>query len=150
MDRDFIRVGRSQIEGVGVFARRRIPRGTRILEYAGDRVPMEDVQRIVDAGGPRVYSFALSEAIAIDGTRNGNDARFVNHSCAPNCEAYVFDERAYFYAMRDISRGEELTIDYRLGSADRAGRPSDESEYRCHCGAVSCRGTLLASLGDHA
>lgn len=144
-NRDFIRVGRSRIEGTGVFAKRKIPKGTRIVEYIGERVPIGQVYRAV-ADGPRVYGFALDETTAIDGTRNGNEARFVNHSCAPNCEAYVFDGRAYIYAMRDIVRGEELTFDYKLGPADRApGLEYDEADYRCRCGAITCRGTLLAT-----
>lgn len=145
-DRDFIRVDRSSIEGTGVFAKQQIPKGTRIVEYTGERVPMEQLYRVVEAGASRVYTLALDQTTAIDGTRNGNEARFFNHSCAPNCEAYVFDDRAYLYAMRDIASGEELTFDYKLSPADRAaGLGFDEADYRCRCGAITCRGTLLAT-----
>lgn len=144
-ERDFTQLDPSPIEGTGVFAKREIPKGTRIVEYTGERVPRNQLYREVEAGGPRVYTFALDETTAIDGTRNGNEARFFNHSCAPNCEAYVFDGRAYLYAMRDIVRGEELTFDYQLGPASHAtGLEYDEADYRCRCGAVTCRGTLLA------
>ena len=119
-----------------MFAKRRIPRGTRIIEYLGARVPRGEVGS--------VYGFAVDGETAIDGGRGGNEARFVNHSCAPNCEAYVFDGRAYVYAMRDIAVGEELTFDYRLGPANRSERAEpDAAEYRCNCGAANCRGTLL-------
>lgn len=144
--RDFIRVGHSRIEGTGVFAKRKIPRGTRIIEYTGDRVPIDAVYHEVTEGEPpRIYAFALNETTAINGTRNGNEARFFNHSCGPNCEAYVFDERVYLYAMRDIRRGEELTFDYQLGPVDRTEPTrNDKGEYSCRCGAPHCRGSLIA------
>lgn len=145
-NRDFIRVGHSRIEGTGVFAKRKIPRGTRIIEYTGERVPINEVYREVDSGGPsRIYGFALSDTIAIDGARQGNEARFFNHSCEPNCEPYIFEDHAYIYAMRDIRRGEELTFDYRLGPADRTSSVRfNTEEYRCRCGAPQCRGSLIA------
>ncbi len=143
--RDFVRVGRSRIEGKGVFAKRKIPKGTRIIEYTGERVPV--ARLFAESGGdPRahVYLFHLREDIAVDGARNGNDARFINHSCDPNCEAYIFDDRIWIYAMRDIPRHEELTFDYQLGPAFPGNRknPSAE-EYRCLCGSPNCRGTIL-------
>lgn len=145
--REFIRVGKSRIEGTGVFAKRKIPRGTRIIEYTGERVPIGAVyHEVIDGEPSRVYAFALDATTAIDGTRNGNEARFFNHSCAPNCEAYIFDERAYLYALRDIRRGEELTFDYQLGPVDQTTIPQyHEAEYACRCGAPECRGSLIAS-----
>ena len=141
MNRDFIRVGLSRIAGTGVFAIRRIPRGTRIIEYTGKRIPIgESTSR---------YTIALDETTAIDGDQGGNDARFVNHGCEPNCEAYVFDGRAYLYAMRDVAHGEELTFDYKLGPAPGADTTDvDLEDFRCRCGAVTCRGTLLMPTGD--
>ena len=145
-NRDFIRVGHSRIEGTGVFAKRKIPRGTRIIEYTGDRVPINQVYREVGTGEPsRIYAFALNDTTAIDGARNGNEARFFNHSCEPNCEPYIFEEHVYIYAMRDVRRGEELTFDYRLGPADQTTPPRfNKAAYRCTCGAPHCRGSLIA------
>lgn len=141
IDRDFIRIGPSRISGTGAFAKRRIHRGARIIEYTGERVPMGQVDS--------VYGLVLDLETVIDGARGGNEARFVNHSCAPNCETYVFDGRAYLYAMRDIARGEELTFDYRLGPPPGAPQPDqDAAAYRCQCGAATCRGTLLTPIGD--
>ncbi len=141
MNRDFIRVDHSRIDGTGVFAKRPIPRGTRIVEYTGKRIPIgETASR---------YTLAVDEVTAIDGAQDGNEARFVNHSCEPNCETYVFDGRAYLYAMRDVAEGEELTFDYKLApapGADNAG--IDAEDYRCRCGSVTCRGTLLTLTGD--
>lgn len=142
-ERDFTRVGRSRIEGRGVFAKRRIPRGTRIFEYAGERRTLSWlVSNATEAD--RTYLFRLNEQIIIDGSTNGNDARFINHGCEPNCEAYVFDDRLYIYAMRDIVRGEELTFDYRLSNAFETPRRKATSLYACACGSPKCRGTMLA------
>lgn len=142
-DRDFIRVGRSRIEGTGVFAKRRIHRGARIIEYIGERVSAD--RFLAPAGGTgtaRVYTFRLNETIVIDGARGGNASRFINHSCAPNCEAYAFDDRMYIYAQVDIARGEELTFDYKLAPPDGQRAKAAPDEHACACGATNCRGTM--------
>ena len=145
-NRDFIRVGRSRIEGRGVFAKRKIPKGTRIMEYLGRRIPVGTLLAERTDGEPiRTYSFGVNKTTMIDATVGGNDARFINHSCEPNCEAYVFDDRVYIYAMRDIVRNEELTFDYKLGPAIKgAGKKYDKTRFACHCGTPNCRGTMLA------
>jgi SET domain-containing protein len=147
LDRDFIRVGKSRIAGKGVFAKRKIPRGTRIIEYLGERVLISKYLVEISEGKPvSVYAFHLNDSFIIDGARDGNDARFINHSCEPNCEAYVFDDRAYIYAMRDITRGEELTFDYQLRSSiSRPISKQDKGLYRCLCGSPKCRGTMIAT-----
>jgi SET domain-containing protein len=147
IDRDFIRVGRSRIQGTGVFAKRKIPQGSRIIEYLGKRVPVSQFVIEINAGKPvNMYAFRVSNGTVIDGGRNGNDARFFNHSCEPNCEAYVFDDRAYFYAMRDIVRGEELTFDYKLQSpTGQKPTRQDKEMYACMCGSATCRGTMIAT-----
>lgn len=146
VDRDFTRVGRSRIEGTGLFAKRKIPKGARIIEYTGARVPSDAVVAVATEG-PRaaVYAFRLNETTIIDGACGGNDARFVNHSCAPNCEALCFDDHMYFYALRDITRGEELTFDYQL-NASSTRRPTSRARaaHACRCGSAQCRGTMLA------
>lgn len=145
-NRDFVRVGRSGIQGQGLYARRRIPRGTRIIEYTGDRVPLARLLVEVSGGAAaQVFTFRVNGSTVIDGARGGNEARLINHSCDPNCDAYVFDERVYIYARRDIERGEELTFDYQLRPAlDRRPPKHDTAAYRCGCGAPRCRGTMLA------
>jgi SET domain-containing protein len=146
-NRDFIRVGRSRISGTGVFAKRKIPQGTRIIEYLGKRIPISKYLVEIHNGKPvSMYSFRVTEGTVIDGSRGGNEARFFNHSCEPNCEAYVFDDRAYLYAMRDIVRGEELTFDYKLQSAiEHKVTKADKEIYKCICGSKNCRGTMIAS-----
>jgi len=145
LTRDFIRVGKSRIEGKGAFAKRKIPKGTRIIEYVGRRIPVGSLLLPAAELQPmRTYSFRVNETTMIDPTVGGNDARFINHSCEPNCESYVFDDRVYIYAMRDISRSEELTFDYKLGpSLKTAGKKMDKSQYVCYCGSPNCRGTML-------
>jgi SET domain-containing protein len=145
-NRDFVRVGRSPIHGKGLYAKRKIPRGTRVIEYTGERIPLARLLVEVSAGSAtEVYTFQLNPSTMIDGSRGGNEARLINHSCDPNCEAYVFDERVYVYALRDIVRGEELTFDYQLTPALK-GRPQrgNKTAYLCCCGSPKCRGTLLS------
>ncbi|CAN5329345.1 SET domain-containing protein-lysine N-methyltransferase [soil metagenome] len=144
--RDFVRVGRSRIEGTGVFAKRKIAKGTRIIEYIGERVPVSSFLVAASEGNaPSIYAFRVNDSFIIDGAINGNESRFINHACDPNCEAYVFDDKPYIYAMRDITRGEELTFDYRLHSTIRTTiTAGDRERHRCLCGSENCRGTMIA------
>jgi SET domain-containing protein len=146
-DRDFVRVGRSRIAGQGAFAKRRIPKGTRVIEYTGARVPLATLLAEVTAGtATPIYALRWNETTAIDGARGGNEARFINHSCEPNCEVYVIDDRAYVYAMEDIARGGELTFDYKLRRAARGRRaPGGADGQVCRCGSRHCRGTMRAT-----
>ncbi|GLH68049.1 SET domain-containing protein [Geothrix edaphica] len=146
-DRDFIRVQASGIHGTGVFAKRPIPKGTRILEYAGRRLAKAELLAAAGRGERKLtYVLNLDEDTAIDGAEQGNDARFVNHSCEPNCEVYIFDGTPYLYAMQEIAAGTELTFDYQLQSASalRISRSLSRELFPCHCGAPGCRGTLVA------
>ncbi len=132
-NRDFIRVGRSGIQGKGVFAKRRIPMVDLLMEIA-------------DGKPAHVYAFRLDDSTVIDGARGGNDSRFINHSCESNCEAYVFDDHLYIYAVRDVVRGEELTFDYQLGSALGTHPKKDNRQaYACLYGSPKCRGTMLGA-----
>lgn len=146
-ERDFIRVRPSGIHGLGVFAHRPIPRGTRVVAYGGEHLDKDQLLEQVALGRDLTYVFNLDAQTAIDGAVGGTDARFVNHSCAPNCEVYVFDGVPYLYAMADIPEGVELTFDYQLQSI--AGRRLSARLCRklfpCRCGAPDCRGTLVAT-----
>jgi len=141
-------VKRSRIHGTGVFARRAIAAGTCILEYAGRRVSAQEADRRhpVDPDNPcHTFFFALASGRVIDGGDHGNDARWINHSCEPNCEAREDEkgQRVHIYACRDIARGEELSYDYSLVIAARRTAKL-KRDYACHCGTPSCRGTMLA------
>jgi SET domain-containing protein len=146
-----LKVRRSPIQGKGAFAVRRIPKGTRIIEYAGERItPAEALQRYPkdDAKLP-VLLFDLDKDTLIDAGRNGNEARFINHSCEPNCETVHEKRRIYIEAIQAIEPGTELTYDYHL-DAPRRERARLSKIYACHCGAESCRGTMLEPLKRRA
>jgi SET domain-containing protein len=142
-----IEVRESPVAGRGVFALRRIRRGTRLLEYTGERITPAEANRRYDdeaAGADsHVLLFTLDRRTVLDGAVGGSDARFINHSCEPNCEAVIEDGRIFFRALRTIQPGDELGYDYRL---DKPGPRTLEVEalFPCRCGAPGCRGTLLA------
>jgi SET domain-containing protein len=123
----------------------RIPAGTRIIEYTGERISPSEADRRYDDGAaehPRVVLFTVDSRTVIDGGVGGNEAQFINHSCDPNCAAVTEKKHVYIEALRDIAPGEELLYDYNL-TRDGIESPEDEQRYACHCGAPTCRGTML-------
>lgn len=141
-------VRQSPIHGRGVFAKRRIPAGTRVIEYAGKRISNKEADRRHPANPDdpfHTFFFVLSSGKVIDGNDEGNDARWINHACEPNCESEEgkSGKRVYIVAKRDIARGEELNYDYGLVMEDKITKKL-RSQYACRCGAEQCRGTLLA------
>lgn len=144
-ERPLYEIRRSGIHGRGAFALRRIPAGARIVEYRGQRISHEEADaRYNDdtTDHPHILLFIVNDETVIDGGRRGSPARYFNHSCEPNCEAVIEDGRVFIEAIRDIRRGEELTYDYHLERPGRYRAEWDE-QYACHCGAPSCRGTML-------
>ena len=138
-----VEVRASAIHGQGVFARRPIREGTRIIEYAGERISDREADaRYDDRSMERhhTYLMALADGRCIDAAVGGNDARLINHSCDPNCQAVEVDGRVWIEAIRPIAAGEELSYDYAYDRHES----DDESFYRCRCGASACRGTILA------
>lgn len=136
----------SNVHGRGVFARRRIPAGARIIEYRGERIDWDVAERRhEEANGPlgHTFFFTLEDGRVIDGGRRGNDARFINHSCAPNCEAIEEGGRIWIHALRDIARGEELSYDYGL-VYDGRRTAAVKRAFACRCGAPDCTGSMLA------
>ena len=140
------RVRNSVIHGRGVFAARAIRKGAVILEYRGERTTWEIVQTRPDSDPDHpehTFIFETSDGLVIDGGRRGNAARWINHSCAPNCESFEDDEgRVFIEARRAIAAGDELTYDYRLSLDGRISRKV-RAGYACRCGAKRCRGSLL-------
>jgi uncharacterized protein len=135
----------SSIQGLGAFAFRPIAKGARIIEYLGERITPEEADERYDDDAverPHTFLFTVNRKTVIDAARQGNEARFINHSCDPNCEAVVEAGHVFIEAIRDIPPDAELTYDYHL---ERPGRYRAEwkERYACHCGALSCRGTLL-------
>lgn len=146
MRRPFFEVRPSPIQGHGAFALRRIRKGTRLVEYTGERLsPAAAHERYDDDSqeSPHILLFTVDRRTVIDAGVGGNEARFFNHSCEPNCEAVIDRRRVYLEALRTIAPGEELTYDYRL-ERDGGATAEWERRYACRCGAAACRGTMLA------
>jgi hypothetical protein len=136
----------SPIHGTGVFATRYIPPGVRLIEYAGVRLtPDEAEARYPDVPGVvhHTFLFAIDDEVVIDAGVDGNDARWINHSCAPNCDAVVEEGRIWIESIDHIVAGEELAYDYAYVLTERH-TPAAKRRYPCHCGAATCRGTILA------
>jgi len=135
----------SPIQGSGAFATRRIRKGQRIIEYTGERItPGEADRRYDDDAMERhhTFLFELDDETVVDAAVGGNEARFINHSCDPNCEAVIEDGRIFIEALGNVQPGVELLYDYAY---ERSGRFRKEWEklYECRCGAKRCRGTIL-------
>lgn len=140
-----IEVRNSPIHGAGVFALRRIRKGTVIVEYLGDRVSHEEVdERYVDKRetDSHTFLFTVNSKLVIDAGRNGNEARFINHACDPNCESTIRNKRVFIEAIRTIQPGEELNYDYAIGR-DPDDAPNVDEIFACRCGATHCRGSML-------
>ena len=140
-------IRRSPIQGTGAFATRRIPKGTRLVEYTGERLsPAQADARYPDVPGERhhTYLFAIDDDIVVDAAVGGNAARWINHSCAPNCDAVIEDGRIWIETIRAVAPGEELAYDYQYVLEERH-TPAAKRRFPCSCGARRCRGTLLTS-----
>lgn len=139
-------VRRSDIHGNGVFARRKIDAGERIVEYEGERISSEESAIRADQGGGPInhtFFFSLADGNVIDGGSGGNDSRYINHACEPNCEAYEEDRRVFVYSLQEIEQGEELNYNYALIYEERH-TAAVKKLFECRCGAPSCTGTMLA------
>jgi SET domain-containing protein len=139
-------VRRSGIHGRGAYATCRIPKGTRVVEYLGERITHEQADaRYEDKGQDdgHTFLFVVSSRVVIDAGVDGNDARYINHSCDPNCDTVIENERVFIEALRDIEPGEELGYEYGLTWESTDDR-EELQNYACRCGAAACRGTMLA------
>lgn len=135
----------SAIAGKGAFAIRPITKGERLIEYTGERISHPVADARYDDESMRehhTFLFAVTSRTVIDASRGGNEARFINHSCDPNCETEIEKGRVYIFALRDIPVGEELNYDYAY---ERSGDETaeDERRYKCLCGATRCRGSIM-------
>jgi SET domain-containing protein len=140
-----VKVRNSKVHGRGVFALKRIPKGTRIWEYVGERMSHKRVNERYEGADERdnhTFLFAVDRNVVIDATRDGNDSRFINHGCDPNCESTIEDRRVFIDVIRTIKPGEELNYDYQIGR-DRNDPPDVDVIYACRCGSPECRGTML-------
>jgi SET domain-containing protein len=137
-------VKRSSIHNRGIFAKHDIPYDTPIIEYVGEKITKAESRRRGDAlmekskktGCAAVYVFTLNKRYDIDGGKGRNPARYINHSCAPNCEAYIIRGRIWIYSLREIKAGEELTYNYGFDADTWDDHP-------CRCGSERCIGYIV-------
>jgi SET domain-containing protein len=142
----FCEVRQSSIHGRGVFASRKIRKGTRIIQYIGELIDKDESNRrglalleeSRETGGAAVYIFDLNEKWDLDGNKEYNDARLINHSCEPNSEMVNEEDELWLYALRDILPNEEISFDYGYDIEHFLEHP-------CRCGTDSCVGYIVAS-----
>ena len=141
-----IQVRRSGVHGKGVFALQDIAEGETLIEYVGQVISWDEAQdrHPHDPNDPNhTFYFHVNEDRVIDALYGGNSSRWINHSCAPNCEADEDNDRIFIKAIRNITAGEELNYDYGL-IIDEPYTKKLKAEYPCWCGSANCRGTLLS------
>uniref|UniRef100_A0A8B9H3P2 [histone H3]-lysine(4) N-methyltransferase n=1 Tax=Astyanax mexicanus TaxID=7994 RepID=A0A8B9H3P2_ASTMX len=133
-------LARSRIQGLGLYAARDIEKDTLVIEYIGTIIRNEVANRkekMYESQNRGVYMFRIDSEHVIDATITGGPARYINHSCAPNCIAEVVtfekDHKIMITSNRRIQRGEELCYDYKFDLED------DQHKIPCHCSAVNCR-----------
>jgi SET domain-containing protein len=138
-------VRHSKVHGYGAFALRDIKKGERIDEYLGDRISHKEADERYedhDQNDNHTFLFIVDKRTVIDAGIGGNDARFINHQCDPNCESTIEKGRVWIEAVRPIRKGEELGYDYQIGREKDDPENVDEI-YACRCGSKKCRGTML-------
>lgn len=143
---------RSAIHGNGVFAARDLAAGLEVMVYAGRLRTHAYIDRVyadtVESG--HTFLFTLNDRYVVDANVEGNDARWINHSCEPNCKPYVIEDpagnpkhdRIVIETLRDIPAGEELTFDYGIRLECRHTARL-KKVWACRCGAPTCTGTML-------
>lgn len=135
----------SGIAGKGAFAIRPIKSGEKLIEYVGEIITHAEADERYDDESMdehHTFLFTITSRLVIDATNDGNESRFINHSCDPNCEAEIEKGRVFISAIRDIAVGEELHYDYGY---ERSGDETEEDErrYKCLCGTSKCRGSIM-------
>uniref|UniRef100_A0A8C6S2X1 [histone H3]-lysine(4) N-methyltransferase n=1 Tax=Neogobius melanostomus TaxID=47308 RepID=A0A8C6S2X1_9GOBI len=140
ISKEAVGVYRSAIHGRGLFCKRNIESGEMVIEYAGAviRAVLTDKrEKYYDSKGIGCYMFRIDDFDVVDATMQGNAARFINHSCEPNCYSRVINvdgrKHIVIFALRKIYRGEELTYDYKFPIED------ENNKLHCNCGARRCR-----------
>jgi SET domain-containing protein len=142
---EWIIVRNSPVHGSGCFARKFIPKGTRVIEYVGDRISHKEADKRYEDADPsdnHTFLFIADKRTVIDATFGGNESRFINHSCDGNCTSEIVRGRVFIDSTRDINKGEELGYDYQI-PRDKDDPPNVDKVYACRCGAANCRGSML-------
>jgi len=136
----YLRLNDSDIHHKGVFARRRIPKGVFLIEYVGTKLTKEESKKVEeqhiensnkDSTKGAVYTFELNDEYDIDGDVSYNPAKYINHSCSPNCGIVYLNGKIFIASVKDIRKGEEISYSYGFGM-------KDYKKHRCRCGAKNC------------
>ena len=146
-----LQVRKSGVHGKGVFVVQPIAKGEAFIEYIGEVIGWPEALRRHphDPSQPdHTFYFHLDGDKVIDGLVGGNASRWINHACAPNCEAEEGESRVWLKALRKLKVGEELFFDYGL-VIDERYTAALKKRFECRCGAKACRGTMLAPKGRH-
>lgn len=131
---EWVRFRQSSIHGLGGFAKTDLPLGRTLLEYVGEKIDKAESIRRCERNN--VFIFSLNEQFDLDGDVPWNPARFINHSCSPNSEAQLVDDRIWLVAARDIGAGEEITFNYGFDL-------ENYRDYPCACGSPNCVGFII-------
>ncbi|WP_031500094.1 SET domain-containing protein [Bryobacter aggregatus] len=123
----------SKIHRWGVFALEAIPKGRKVMEYTGKLVSRKEGKRRAESNQIHCL-FTVDPYWYIDGAEGGSGAEFVNHCCEPSLESRVEKRQVFYFALRDIQAGEELSLDYHFGK--------NQERVVCGCGSPKCRGTI--------
>ena len=143
------KVKHSRIHGHGVFATKDIKKNTKIIQYIGEKVSRsegnkrseERINKYLNSSKTgSVYIFELNNRYDIDGSPLYNKARYINHSCDPNCEVDIVDNKIWISSIKKIKKGEELSYDYGY-SFDK----NDYKDHPCKCGNKDCIGFIISS-----
>jgi len=137
-------VRNSKVHGKGVFARKNIPKGTKIIEYVGNivsskeglRIYEEQLKKSKETGVGAVYIFQLNRKQDIDGDVPWNPAKYINHSCNPNCKYKIINNHIWIFSIRDIKKGEELNYDYDYDL-------DNYQDHLCKCNSKDCLGFII-------
>jgi SET domain-containing protein len=142
---EWMELRRSPIHGLGAFSLTDIPKGTRVIEYTGEKISNAEADRRYDDDSMsrhHTFLFILNDRTCVDAALEGNEARFINHSCDPNCEAVIERGHIWIEALKSIPAGTELAYDYAYED-DPKYTEKDLLFYACKCGTPKCRGTIV-------
>jgi len=144
---EYIEIKKSKVDNrKGAFAKKDIPKGTRVIEYVGDKVTKKESDKRSDITFAKAkkdpnhgdfYIYEINKKYNIDGDVPWNTARFINHSCNPNCESDIIKSRVFIISIKDIKKGEELNYDYGIDLAVY-------EDYPCKCGSKNCIGYITS------
>ena len=129
---------KSGINNLGLFAGRDIKKGEKVIEYKGRKFTHKQVEEDDRFDNSKaIYLFTLNERYVLDGDTKTNTAKYINHSCDPNCEVDIIKGKIWIIAIKDIKKGDELSYDYGFGY------DADFRQFPCKCGSKNCCGYIV-------